>query len=792
MSKVNSLNKHFMVRLARLIVPSNKQQSIDVLVEDFELNDEAEERYGWALDAFHLALRERHRQIWQVFFITPRRAFWSSLALAVFLSSLVAMIFLPIVSSKVRAKYASELIQNSLLDAKVCREKPEPGKCMENALGKISSLQLRVVNSDLQDEYKNFKDQVGFYKQEANIDNPILEEVIRKELSIQNIPLMQGHLREITELSLNNVQEFRSLNYLPANAIHNLRRLSVQNVEISNLTPLEGLGKLQELDLSNTQVSDLTSLTKLNDLEKLKLSKTQIEDLSVLNQLDNLQSLSLSYTKVYNLTPLAELPKLEELFLANTEVSNLEPLAELHSLKRLYLSTSKEESLQPIKELWNKGLEVYLNGDQISNLNDISATQRLENRITIGIVTFLPEKNEKEEDWDANEEFIGKHAKDAAEIVIKAINEGEIPSLEGTFGPGGTRVDLAFLDEEVEISEKNYRQWVEKENIDVIVGYVLSGNCEKIVPIAEKLEILTVLSTCGTLKIFEEIETNPKYLFRTASHAMLDSVSMARYLEKHYPELKHISGLNPNYSWGLDSWRYFQDSLQEFLKVEDYTSVFVNVGTKEYCKNISDLENHRPEIVFSSFSVSDLIELTNSIEDCSFPPNIALAVPTGLSILPRFKELLGTKIKSPIIVGARGVPSKFVSEDKVSDQWLEKQFKGKYEPNYYAYRMAQALFGVKAAYEKAFGDTGKLPETDDVIKAFERLEYDSPSGKIVMALANGHQAVQSTAVATLRVAPDGRPIIENAEYFDMWCVNPPPNVTGSKWVDSGFKGAKCD
>ena len=332
---------------------------------------------------------------------------------------------------------------------------------------------------------------------------------------------------------------------------------------------------------------------------------------------------------------------------------------------------------------------------------------------------------------------------------------------------------------------------LKRESIDVVIGYAFSDKCEKIAPIAEKLKILTVLSTCSTPTIFEEIQTNPKYLFRTAPHAMLDSVSMARYLERHYPELKKIGGLNPNYSLGLDSWRYFQDSLQKFLNVEDSISLLLNVDTKEYCENISDLANHSPEIIFSSFSVSDLIEFTNSIEDCSFPQDIILAVPAGLSILPRFEELLGGKIKSPIIIGARGVPCKLTPENETCNYWLEEQFKDKYEPNYYAYHTAQALFGIRAAYEKAFGDMGKLPEIDDVIEAFEGLEYDSPSGRIEMSLANGHQAVQDTTVATLRFI-NRRSVIEDVEYFDKECVNPLPSTTGSQWIHSSFEGARCD
>ena len=137
------------------------------------------------------------------------------------------------------------------------------------------------------------------------------------------------------------------------------------------------------------------------------------------------------------------------------------------------------------------------------------------------------------------------------------------------------------------------------------------------------------------------------------------------------------------------------------------------------------------------------------------------------------------------------MPCKLSPENEACNYWLEEQFKDKYEPNYYAYHMAQALFGVRAAYEKAFGDTGKLPEIDDVIEAFEGLEYESPSGKIEMSLANGHQAIQDTTVATLRFI-NRKPVLEDVEYFYKECVNPPPNVTGSKWIHSGFEGAKCD
>lgn len=801
MSKVVDLNKHFMVRLAKLIAPSDKKKNIAVLVEDFELSNEVEEQYSWALDAFYLALRERHRQIWKVFFITPRRAFWSSLVLAVFLSLLIVTIFVPIAISKIRAEYASSLVQNNLSEAKNCIEKSlEPGKCMEVALGKVSSLQVRAVNTDLQDEYNELKGKVSFYKQKVNLNNPVLEKIIREELDLQKVPLTQGHLREITELNLSNTQEFESLNDLPADGTHNLRTFSIQGSAISDLASLGKFGKLQKLDLSNTQVRDLTFITKLRNLENLKLSKTSIEDLNALTQLGSLQTLSLSYTNVHDLTPLSGLSKLRELFLVNTKVNDLEPLTELQNLKSLYLSNS-EVPLQPIERLWNKGLKIYIDGDQITNLNNLPAQQGLENQINIGIVTFLPEENEKEEDWDTNERFIGKHVKDAAEIVVTAINEDELPSLKGILKSTRTKVELFFQDEDAEISLNSYKKWTKGNKLDVVVGFVLSDNCEEVAHIAEESKVLTILTNCGSTKIFEEMVTDPKYLFRTASHATMDSVSMVRYFKNYTnKDTVNIATLNPNYSFGKDSSRVIHDSLDSFFKTSTFESVFVErgVGKEELSNNLRKIEEFNPDITLAIFSVADLLDLTEGFQTYGFPKDTVLALPTGQAILPILNKLPNENLPE-IIFGGRGSTGELARKDNELSNWFQEKFEEKNKnnpdykmPNYYAYRMSQALFGVSIAYENAFGDDGKFPETDEVIKTLEGLEYESPSGKIVMALANGHQAIQETAVGTLTVDSNGNYKVDNIEYFDMWCVNPPPHMSSSSWINSKFKGAKCD
>ena len=124
------------------------------------------------------------------------------------------------------------------------------------------------------------------------------------------------------------------------------------------------------------------------------------------------------------MTPLKGLYNLKKLFLVDTEVSAIEFLADLPSLSEVYLSNSRKftdlNNHSSIKKLLDKDLAIYLNGNQISNLDFLP-----EPTITISIATFMPQEGEKEKDFDENTLFIGKPVRDAAKMVIRDINSGK-------------------------------------------------------------------------------------------------------------------------------------------------------------------------------------------------------------------------------------------------------------------------------------------------------------------------------------------------------------------------------
>jgi branched-chain amino acid transport system substrate-binding protein len=107
--------------------------------------------------------------------------------------------------------------------------------------------------------------------------------------------------------------------------------------------------------------------------------------------------------------------------------------------------------------------------------------------------------------------------------------------------------------------------------------------------------------------------------------------------------------------------------------------------------------------------------------------------------------------------------------------------------------MAQSILGLKAAWDKAAAaKNGARPSTDDVIAAFENLEFEAPSTRIRMVLGKGHQGISDIAYGTYRFDKTaGKPEIVDVVRYPAECVNPPEGTTSQAWLEAGMPGAKC-
>src|SRR3979409_290585 len=168
--------------------------------------------------------------------------------------------------------------------------------------------------------------------------------------------------------------------------------------------------------------------------------------------------------------------------------------------------------------------------------------------IKLGIVSFLS--------GPAASPF-GVPGRNGAEIVIEALNAGTAPAPYTTVGLGGPKLDAKYVDEAGSTAQvvTEFRNLVQRDQVDAVVGYISSGSCLAVTPVAEELKALTVYFDCGTPRIFEE--TARKYVFRASPHATMDNVGAARYLLAKHKDVAVYSGINQNYAWGQASWRDF-------------------------------------------------------------------------------------------------------------------------------------------------------------------------------------------------------------------------------------------
>src|SRR5688572_32215322 len=211
-----------------------------------------------------------------------------------------------------------------------------------------------------------------------------------------------------------------------------------------------------------------------------------------------------------------------------------------------------------------------------------------QNTVKVGVVTFLS--------GPAASPF-GVPARNAAEFVAESLNKGTAPKPYGKQGFGGATLELVIIDEAGSTTTQvtEFRNLVQRANVDLVIGYVSSGNCLAIAPVAEELKKLVNFFDCGTPRIFEDGKYN--YVFRTSPTATMDSVGAALYVRDAKPGVKSIAGINQNYAWGQDSWGDFEAAMKVLVpNVEVKTSQMPKLFAGQYNAEISALLSAKPEI----------------------------------------------------------------------------------------------------------------------------------------------------------------------------------------------------
>jgi branched-chain amino acid transport system substrate-binding protein len=401
----------------------------------------------------------------------------------------------------------------------------------------------------------------------------------------------------------------------------------------------------------------------------------------------------------------------------------------------------------------------------------------------LGVVSFLS--------GPAAESF-GVPAVNGAKVVIDAFNKGQAPAPYNKVGFGGVRIEPIYVDENGGATKQvqELRSLYDREKVDAVVGYVGSGDCLAVAPAAEELKKFLILYDCGTPRIFEDGKYN--YVFRTASHAVMDNVALARYLKARNIKAGTVNYINQDYAWGHDSRNDFKAAAaQLFPGSKPQADLLPKFGAGQYGTEISALLSQPAELTHSSLWGGDLQAFILQ----AGPRDLFKRTQVVLSAADHVLPGLGDKMPDGVILGARGAYGLMSPKSALNDWWW-KLYSDAYKvyPVQAPYRMVQSLLGLKLAVEKAMAaNGGKKPTPEQLAAALKGSSWESPAGPIRMALGDGHQAVQDTAIGRTKYDPAKKMVtLVDIQRFNADCVNPPAGVKGEDWIKGGFAGAKCN
>ena len=400
----------------------------------------------------------------------------------------------------------------------------------------------------------------------------------------------------------------------------------------------------------------------------------------------------------------------------------------------------------------------------------------------VGIVSFLS--------GPAAESF-GVPAVNGARAVIDAFNKGQAPAPYNKVGFGGVKIEPVYVDENGGATKQvqELRNLYDREKVDAVVGYVGSGDCLAVAPVAEEMKRFLILYDCGTPRIFEDGKY--AYVFRTAAHAAMDNVSLAHYLKARNIKAGSINFINQDYAWGHDSRKDFQAAMGTMYPgYKQEADLLPKFGAGQYGTEISALLSKPADVTHSSLWGGDLQAFILQAGPRDLFKKTQMVFSAADHVLPG----LGDKMPDGVILGARGAYGLMSPTSPLNDWWW-KLYEGAYKtyPVQAPYRMVQALLGLKLAVEKAMAaNGGKKPSPEQLASALRASEWDSPAGRIRMTLGGGHQAIQDTAIGRTKYDAAKKMVtLVDIQRFAADCVNPPATMKSEDWIKAGFPGAKC-
>lgn len=327
----------------------------------------------------------------------------------------------------------------------------------------------------------------------------------------------------------------------------------------------------------------------------------------------------------------------------------------------------------------------------------------------------------------------GIPAENGAKLAVKQMNEND--------GIGGRDIEFISRDSELspDTSVKRAREMVENKDVDAIVGILSSSVAKALAKYCANQDLPLVIAQAQTPDITGK-GCKPT-TFRVSSNVDQYATSMAAYLAEN-EDFQTVAGINPNYTYGKQSWAAFKQFLtEEQSGVEFPVELFPQLGKGNYQNEIQKISDAEPDILFTNLFAGDFVAFAKQGKQYGLFEQIPLFVNNSAGIMDAARALKSN------MVNCFGSSHYFYRyPDTQTNKDFVKAYQSEYDKDPFA--SAEETYTTITALKHAIEKSGEV-STDAIIDGLEGLEWDTPEGTKKIR-AQDHECKQQNWMGPIR------------------------------------------
>jgi branched-chain amino acid transport system substrate-binding protein len=301
--------------------------------------------------------------------------------------------------------------------------------------------------------------------------------------------------------------------------------------------------------------------------------------------------------------------------------------------------------------------------------------------------------------------IIGKHMKDSVELALQHLGGkvGGLPT-EVVYGDDQTKPDVG-----VQLAN----EMLKKDQVDIMSGVIWSNVMMAVVPVVTGAGKIMVGANAGASPLAGS-QCNRLY-FSASWNNDESPEALGKYLQDKGVQDLYV--MAPNYQAGKD----MVAGLKRYYKGKIVDEVYTKLGQQDYQAEITQLRSKNPKAVFVFYPGGMGIQFVRQYVQAGLRDQIPLysVFTVDETTLPALKDAAIGQYEARFWSPDLKVPA---SQKYVAD--FRKKFG--YTPSYYGAQSYDAILLIDSAIKAV---KGKVKDTDGMVKAMEKADYDSIRGK---------------------------------------------------------------